>query len=92
MSLAVAALCLAPSALATHVSCGQRITTDTVLDSDLDCPAGHGIEIAASGVDLDLNGHSVRGETDSFRSSFGIWASAEPPRDLFRDLGAQTGP
>jgi parallel beta-helix repeat protein len=79
MSLAVAALCLAPSALATHVSCGQRITSDMVLDSDLDCPAGSGIEIGASDVDLDLNGHTVRGETDSFRSSFGIWAYRNHP-------------
>ena len=75
ITVVAAVLFVAAPAHATHVSCGQTITTDTVLDSDLDCPTGHGIRIAASGVDLDLDGHAVRGETDLVRSStFGIWA------------------
>lgn len=46
---------------ASHISCGTTISTDTTLDSDLvGCP-GNGIEIAASGVTLDLAGHTISG-------------------------------
>lgn len=49
-------------ASANHVSCGDRITADTTLDTDLvNCP-NHGIVIAADGVTLDLNGHLVDGD------------------------------
>jgi Right handed beta helix region len=55
-------LALAPaSALATHVSCGETITTDTTLDSDLiDCP-GNGIVIGADNITLDLSGRTIDG-------------------------------
>jgi parallel beta-helix repeat protein len=60
--LAVAALSAGPApALATHVQCGDVITQDTTLDSDLvDCP-GDGIVIGAHGITLDLNGHALGG-------------------------------
>ena len=49
-------------ALASHVSCGDTITADTTLDSDLvNCP-NHGIVIGADDVTLDLNGHTVDGD------------------------------
>ena len=49
-------------ALASQVSCGETITADTTLDSDLvNCP-NHGIVIGADGVTLDLNGHLVDGD------------------------------
>jgi parallel beta-helix repeat protein len=52
----------AERAAATHVGCGDTITQDTVLDSDLvDCP-GQGIVIGAGGITLDLNGHTVDGD------------------------------
>jgi hypothetical protein len=55
---------LVSDALANHVTCGDVITTDTTLDSDLlDCP-GHGIVIGAPGITLDLNGHTVDGDGD----------------------------
>jgi len=58
------ALCLAllpASAAASHIQCGDAITQDTTLDSDLvDCP-GDGVIIAASGVTLDLAGHTIDG-------------------------------
>ena len=55
---------LVSEALANHVTCGDVITTDTTLDSDLlDCP-GHGIVIGAPGITLDLNGHTVDGDGD----------------------------
>ena len=49
------------NALASHVSCGDTITADTTLDSDLvNCP-NHGIVIGADGITLDLNGHTIDG-------------------------------
>ena len=48
-------------AFAAHVTCGDVITQDTTLDSDLiDCP-GDGLVIGADGVTLDLGGHTVDG-------------------------------
>jgi parallel beta-helix repeat protein len=49
----------APPAAATHVACGDVITRDTTLDSDLlGCP-GPGVVIGAPGVTLDLRGHTI---------------------------------
>jgi parallel beta-helix repeat protein len=60
---AAAALLLTNVALASHVSCGQVITADTTLDSDLvECP-GDGIVIGAAGITLDLAGHTVSATT-----------------------------
>jgi parallel beta-helix repeat protein len=59
--VAVAIAFTATSALANHVQCGDVITQDTTLDSDLiDCP-GDGIVIGADSVKLDLNGHTIDG-------------------------------
>jgi len=59
---------LAVPAAATHVDCGDVITTDTTLDSDLvDCP-GDGVVIGASGITLDLAGHTIDG-TDASGST-----------------------
>jgi hypothetical protein len=65
-------------ALASHVSCGDKITTDTRLDSDLtDCP-NNGIVIGADGITLDLNGHLIDGDGTPF---------AACPRRKFCDGG-----
>jgi len=49
-------------ALASHLRCGDTITTDTTLDSDLvNCP-NNGIVIGASNITLDLNGHTIDGD------------------------------
>jgi hypothetical protein len=41
-----------------HVGCGDTITTDTTLESDLvNCP-NNGIVIGADNITLDLNGHT----------------------------------
>jgi parallel beta-helix repeat protein len=62
LAFAVVVFLQADSAYATHVTCGDTITTDTVLDSDLiDCP-NNGIIIGADGITLDLNGHSIDGD------------------------------
>jgi parallel beta-helix repeat protein len=63
----------AGQALATHVSCGDVITQDTRLDSDLiDCP-GDGIVMAADNITLDLGGYTIDGVTTSpFHGATGI--------------------
>ena len=49
-------------ALASHVQCGDVVTQDTTLDSDLvDCPR-NGIVVGAPGITLDLNGHMIDGD------------------------------
>jgi parallel beta-helix repeat protein len=49
-------------ALALQVRCGDTITADTTLDSDLlDCP-NNGIVIGADDITLDLNGHTIDGD------------------------------
>jgi large repetitive protein len=61
----------APQALANHVQCGDVITQDTTLDSDLTCPrSGFGFEtvtgvvIGADDITLDLAGHVITGPPD----------------------------
>jgi len=51
--------CLAAPAGATHVQCGDTITQDTTLDSDLACDEG--LAIGADSVTLDLGGHAIAG-------------------------------
>ena len=54
-------------ALASHVGCGDTITADTRLDSDLlNCP-NNGIVIGADNIKLDLNGHTIDGDGERFR-------------------------
>jgi parallel beta-helix repeat protein len=61
MLIAAAVFVSSGQAFAAHVTCGDVITQDTTLDSDLiDCPAD-GIVIGAHGITLDLNGHTVDG-------------------------------
>jgi parallel beta-helix repeat protein len=51
-------------AFASHVRCGDVVTEDTTLDSDLiDCP-GDGIVIGADDITLDLDGHTIDGDGD----------------------------
>ena len=59
-------------------SCGDTITVDTTLDSDLlDCP-NNGIVIGADDVTLDLNGHTISGDGEAFEQC---------PRREFCDFG-----
>jgi Right handed beta helix region len=61
VGLGVALLALLPSAASAQpVACGQVITEDTRLDSDLSCiGSGPALTIGADGVELDLQGHRV---------------------------------
>ena len=52
----------AGQALAGHVRCGDTITTDTTLTSNLvNCP-NNGILIGADNITLDLNGRTIDGD------------------------------
>ena len=63
----------------TQPNCGDTITADTTLDSDLvDCP-NHGIVIGADDITLDLNGHRIDGD--------GTPAAGCNPRKEFCDIG-----
>ena len=76
------ALALLPAgvARANHVACGDTITADTTLDSDLtNCP-GDGLVIGAGSITLDLNGHTIDGDG----GDIGI-------RDSTRPLGPRRG-
>ena len=46
---------------AGHVACGDTLTADTTLDSDLNCTTTPGLIIGADGITLDLNGFTVTG-------------------------------
>jgi hypothetical protein len=60
--LALAALAFAATpATATHVRCGDTVTADTTLDSDLiDCPS-NGVQVDGDDITLDLGGHVIDG-------------------------------
>jgi len=45
-----------------HAACGQTITADTTLNSDLTNCTGPGITIGADDITLDLNGHTITGK------------------------------
>jgi parallel beta-helix repeat protein len=68
------ALTLLPAATvqANHVQCGDVITQDTTLDSDLiDCP-GDGVVVGADGITLNLNGHLIDGVPFQSQSHDGV--------------------
>ena len=54
---------LAPTANATHVQCGDVITQNTRLDSDVVCTEieSNGVVIGADNITLDLRGYSIVG-------------------------------
>ena len=48
------------------MTCGATITSDVRLDTDLiNCP-GNGLVIGASGITIDLRGHTIDGTGDGF--------------------------
>lgn len=65
LTASAAVLGLAVPANAAHVSCGDVITQDTKLDSDLVGCTGDALVIAADGVTLHLGGHTISGAAGS---------------------------
>lgn len=70
------------------LECGQDVTTDVVLTHDLHCPTGRAFRIVASGVTVDLGGHTVT-VTREPDESCGLVAFGDPPGgcsiDIFAD-------
>src|SRR5262245_4910409 len=67
LATGVAAIAASPAAASgsAAVHCGQTLTTSVKLNADLiDCP-GDGLVIGASGITVDLNGHTVDGVSTS---------------------------
>jgi parallel beta-helix repeat protein len=69
LTLAVGAICLIAALMAftrtsepaTHIRCGENLTRNTLLDTDLiDC-ARDGLIIRTDGITVDLNGHTITG-------------------------------
>jgi parallel beta-helix repeat protein len=60
---AVAAVLGAGASGATVLSCGDTVTQDTVLANDVTGCTGNGLIITASGITLDLAGHTISGAT-----------------------------
>jgi hypothetical protein len=60
-SAVVMSCLLAGSSQAATLSCGDVVTSDTVLSRNVTGCTGNGLIVAASGVRLDLNGHTVSG-------------------------------
>lgn len=44
------------------VSCGQTVTQNAFLTTDLSCPGSSGIVVGAAGITIDLKGHTLRGD------------------------------
>ena len=51
------------------LGCGDTITVDTTLDSDLTGCRSNGLVIGADDITLDLNGHTISGDGKPFKSS-----------------------
>src|SRR5919109_3284276 len=64
---------------ANQVSCGETITTDTTLHTDLLNCKNNGIVIGADGITLELNGHLIDGD--------GTPAAGCDPQTEFCDVG-----
>lgn len=60
------------SPAAAAVVCGQSITTDTTLTTDLSCPSGSGLFITVSDVSLDLDGHTISGTRSESPQTSGV--------------------
>ncbi|GAB7189326.1 hypothetical protein NUM3379_00320 [Kineococcus sp. NUM-3379] len=71
-----------PAAVTSHTAllrCGDVVTASVRLAADLVCPDGRGLTVAADGVDVNLNGHTLTGAgTDGdWEEHVGIRVDAE---------------
>jgi nitrous oxidase accessory protein NosD len=59
-------------AFANHIHCGDAITQDASLDSDLRCSEGSAIVIGADNITLNLNGYAIDDRSHQIGSPIGI--------------------
>ena len=69
--LLAATVAAAGPAHAADPSCGSAITADTTLTADLAC-TGDALIVTASGITLDLGGHTVSGPGSTFGGPVGV--------------------
>jgi parallel beta-helix repeat protein len=62
VSLAATAPSSRQAARHTLLACGDTITTNITLTSDLACVASNGLNVGADGIVIDLNGHTISGD------------------------------
>ena len=43
-------------------TCGQTVTTSATLTQNLNCPGQSGVVVGASGITIDLGGHTIKGD------------------------------
>jgi len=60
----------------SEISCGDVITADTVLTSDLNCTTDYGLIINTSNVVLDCNGHEIKSQKSHWEVTTGILISS----------------
>ena len=91
----VLALALLPGdARARHLECGERVTEDVRLDSDLrDCRGVGLVIVAADGVTVDLGGHTIdgTGRGTGIVNGYGATATATSPFATARCAGFKVG-
>ncbi|MCD6398904.1 MAG: hypothetical protein J7L08_03190, partial [Candidatus Aenigmarchaeota archaeon] len=60
----------------SEISCGDVITADTVLTSDLNCTTDYGLIINTSNVVLDCNGFKIQSQRNYWEDTTGILISS----------------
>ena len=73
-------------------SCGQVVTQDVTLTSDLNCDNGDGLIVGAPGITINLNGYSITGPAGGGEASGGEAANPTTAADSGNGDGGETNP
>jgi parallel beta-helix repeat protein len=92
VAASVTLLAMDAPASATHVACGQVLTTDTALDSDIVCSETEtaGLIVGASGITVRFNGHKISSPTVDSRDT-GVYAESTVNNVTIRGGGTIEG-
>ncbi|MDQ3961052.1 MAG: right-handed parallel beta-helix repeat-containing protein [Thermoproteota archaeon] len=72
-------------------SCGQVITQDVTLTSDLNCDSGDGLIVGASGITINLNGYSITGPNGGGQEAANPTGSQEAVNPTSADSDDENG-
>jgi parallel beta-helix repeat protein len=72
-------------------SCGQVVTQDVTLTSNLNCDSGDGLIVGASGITINLNGYSITGPQGGGQEEEAAAAAAVNPTSANSENGGQGG-